>query len=275
MITILTKRFDLLILLALCCLLFTASTKSANAQIGISPAFVDISLDNGRNSGQFIVTNNSDSEERYRVQSIYFDFTKEGALNRLIPDEHSLSSWIIFNPKEFRLAPKTKRIIRFAIVPRGELRPGEYWAAMQLESLDSVIGETKDASGRALQLEITSQILVPIFGQFGKVNYSGTIRSTKFLSSDSKQILETKIWNTGNGRLLITGNYKISDFAGKVVDEGNLGKFYLLPNGERLVKTDIKTDVSKGNYKVKIEYLSPQLEKPLTMETEVKAEAAI
>lgn len=72
----------------------------AYAGISIAPAYVDVRLDKGRPSGEFVVTNVGNSEERYRVQSLHFTFSREGGLVKTRPDAHSLAPWLIFNPKE-------------------------------------------------------------------------------------------------------------------------------------------------------------------------------
>ncbi|HSR09864.1 MAG TPA: hypothetical protein VLS90_00360 [Thermodesulfobacteriota bacterium] len=125
----------------LCCwfaalLVFGIAPRAMGAGgLSISPAFVEVSLDKGRPAGQFTIANLGEEEERYRIRAIHFTFMRDGGVRYVEPDERSLAPWIKFNPTEFVIGPKERRAVRYVIAPKGKLRPGEYWAGMELESL--------------------------------------------------------------------------------------------------------------------------------------------
>lgn len=236
--------------------------------ISIAPAFVEVTLDRGRPAGRFDIANLGDREERYRINALHFNFTREGSLQRLSPDEHSLAPWIKFNPTELTVAPKTSRVVRFVIIPRGNLVPGEYWAAMELENLNTQTGKGTDAAGRELKIEVVTTIMVPIFGTAGNVRYEGTVESLK-AGPDPKTgtVLEAHVANRGDGRLLLKGEYEVQDASGKVVDKGPLGYAYVLPGMDRLFSNHVGVAMPAGNYAVKVKYESPQLKQPLMGKT--------
>jgi hypothetical protein len=72
--------------------------------------------------------------------------------------------------------------------------------------------------------------------------------------------------NTGNSRLLVTGKYEIADSAGKVMEEGSLGKAYVLRGGERVFTIDVKANLPEGDYTVRIRCNCPQLKEAITGE---------
>jgi len=185
---------------------FCFSSKGEPGRCFNISCILEVSFDRGRPSGQFIISNIGDAEERYRVRSVHFTFLKDGGVRRIQPDEHSLASWIKFNPTEFTLPPKTKRAVRYTIIPKGKLKAGEYWGAMELESLNTTVGSGKDERGTEYQVEVISTILVPLFGRFGNVRYQGVVKEVKITPKGTGQCIELSVENTGEGRLLIEGS---------------------------------------------------------------------
>ena len=236
----------------------------AQAAISISPAYLELKLDEGRPSGKFLISNPGDTQERYRIQSIHFNFTPDGALQSIEPDEHSLAKWIVFNPKELTLPPKTTRAVRFVIVPKDKLQEGEYWSGMQLESLNTTTSSGKGAGGREVEIEIIPKILVTIFGVSGEAKYSGTVGDSKIINNGGLSVIETTVTNTGTGRLLVLGTYEISDVNGRIVASGILPKGYVFRGNFRKIKARLKEPVKAGIYAIKIKLESPQLKEALS-----------
>lgn len=244
-------------------------TVNAYAALSISPAFVEVTLDKGVPSGQFLVTNVGEVEERYRIKAKSFLFLEDGGVRLAESDEQSLATWIKFNPKEFTLAPNTRQTIRFAVIPRGKLRPGEYWAVMELESLASSFASGKDSGGREFNLEIVPSILVPICGKVGDVKYQGTLKQLRAFQVDNGSAIEVYLTNTGEGRLRVSGEYEIFDSNGKKLEQGSLGKGYVLVGSTRKFATKTNLPLTQGKYSIKVNYSSEQLKTPIRNEVEI------
>jgi len=240
---------------------FLLSSSPAHASISISPAFVEVDLEKGRPSGQFEITNAGEEEQRYRINAIHFIFLREGGLREVPPDERSLAPWIRFNPREFVLPPKTRQVVRFVVTPKGALKNGEYWAAMELESLKTTVGRSKDKSGHEFNIEVIPSIIVPIFGKSGDVVHAGEIREAKLVTSGNSRAVETFVANKGSGRLFVTGEYQVTDASGKVVEKGPLGHGYILRGMERRFVAPLKDPAAAGD--VVISYKALELDKPL------------
>ncbi len=240
------------------------------AGISVSPAFVEVTLDKGRPAGRFEIANLGDVAERYRVKALHFRFSKDGGLLRLESDDRSLAPWIKFNPAELTVEPKTSRVVRFVIVPRGSLVPGEYWAAMELENLNTQVGKSKDTAGREIKVEVVTTVIVPIFGTVGAVEYQGTFEELKAAPDPQKgTVIETLVSNKGSGRLLAKGEYEVQDASGKALDKGELGYAYILPNSDRAFSDHVRTTLPPGDYTIRVRYTAPQLKDPLTRETKL------
>ena len=256
--------------LIVCALLVTVSSglapREAVGAVGIKPAFVEVDLDRGRPAGKFIISNPGDTKERYRVKVIHFQFMPDGGLRQIAPDEMSLAKYIKFNPKELALRPKTRRAVRFVILRRGKLKPGEYWAGMEGVSQNTTVGSSKDAAGRVIKVQVIPSILVPIFGTSGKITYKGVLDSVEVKEGKQGRRLECVVSNPGNGRLLLRGRYMIADASGKTIAEGTCGYSYIFRGSKRRFGTKLKGDVPKGKYVMRVEYTAPQLKTGLAHE---------
>lgn len=237
--------------------------------ISISPAFVELTLDKGVPAGQFLITNSGNEEERYRIRSIYFIFSSDGGFREMPPDEHSMAQWVKFNPKEFTIPPQARQAIRFVVTPKGKLKAGEYWAAMELESLKTTEAKSTDDKGRTFRFEIIPSIVVPIFGKVGDVRYMGAVKAAKIVPNGKEKELETLIVNTGDGCLFVIGEYEILNEEGQVVAKNSLGRSYLLPGAERKISAEIKEKLPTGEYTIRVRYNSNKLKQPLSEDIKV------
>lgn len=263
---VLRKAFACLIILFV---FLSFPIRGSWAGISISPAYVEVNLDKGRPAGQFIISNLGDEEERYRIRAVHFTFLKDGGVRRIEPDEQSLAPWIKFNPTEFTLGPKSKRAIRYVITPQGSLRTREYWAAMELESLKTTMASGKDQAGREYHIEVIPSILVPIFAKFGNVRYQGSLKEATVVSTDTGQRIHFLVANTGEGRLLVEGQYQIRNSSGEEVQRGSITRSYVLPGLEQILVSPLKSDLAQGAYKVRVECHSAGLKQPIKHEFDV------
>ena len=248
-------------------LLIVSNTVSGG--IGIKPAYVEVDMDDGRPAGRFIITNNGEEEERYRVNAIHFTYSPQGGLTQSPDGQWSLAPWIRFNPKEITLAPKTQVAVRFAVVSRGKLQQGEYWAAMELESLNVTYATSKnEETGRSVRLKTISTIMVPIFGTVGAVDYAGTIDTLGVVNVEGTSYIRALVSATGTGRIGAKGSYEILDAAGQTVVQGPLGKAYVLRGGKRWFSTPVADpNLVAGRYTLRASFNAAHFEQPIVSET--------
>lgn len=262
-----------LILVAVATLLGGAS--AARGAISVSPAYVEVSLDKGQPAGHFVIANLGDAEERYRIKSISFAFQENGGLQQVQAGKHSLAEWIRFNPREFVLGAKAKQVIRFVVLPRGRLEPGEYWGGIELESLKTQTGVGQDAAGRQYAVEIVPTILVPVFATSGAVRHEAALTEIKLTATPEGGVVEALVTNSGTGRLLANASYTLSDAKGEVVYSGPLGYSYVLRESTRRFKATVPRDLAAGSYKLAVICKCPQLSQAMTGETAVELKETI
>lgn len=240
------------------------------ADIGIKPAFVEVNLDEGRPAGTFLISNLGDKEERFRINAVHFTYTEKGSLLRSPRGEHSLAPWIRFNPRELTLAPKTQRAVRFAVVPREKLTEGEWWAAMELESLEvNEIVSKQDEAGRSVKLKAITSIMAPIFGTTGRTTYDGQVKDVQIQAENGAAVLKTLVGATGTGRLGLVGKYEILDDAGTTVSSGPFGSAYVLRGTQRWLTKKLDAGNPGSSCTVRVSFQAAHLGQPLTKEIQV------
>ncbi len=255
-------------------LVITSLAASLHGQIIIEPAYVEVNLDKGRPTGQFVITNSGDAPCRYRVLTSHFTFSREGLLRRQEPDETSLASWLTLNPREFTLPGKSRRAVRFVLVPPPQLPEGEYWGAVELESLDEQVGTGADAGGRVMRVRVISSIMVPVFAVRGQVRYTGRLTEVRSVQAADGRSLEALVINDGSGRLRIQGEFELHA-GGSSVAQGRLARTYVLPSTEQYMRGMLPGDLPAGQYTARIRLTCDQLSAPLTLETSVMVPAAL
>ncbi len=231
------------------------------AGIAISPAYVNLDLSQKRISGQFTIKNTGSETIRYRIMATHFTFSEQGGIYRIAPDENSLAPWLKFNPKEFSLGPKTHRLVRFILIPRGRVIPKkEYWGSMELLSLDKNVIESHNANKDInVEIEVSASILVPIFASKGEVVYDSTFEAVRIVPAGKGHNLELTINSIGGGRLLVAATYQILDQTGAVLFDDKFKKHYILPGSRSTFSHPVMPPASlklKGEYTVRVQYTS-------------------
>ncbi|MCB1661600.1 MAG: hypothetical protein H6995_11645 [Pseudomonadales bacterium] len=249
--------------------LFLLLPQLSLAGISLTPSFVSVKMDSGKRrvSGKFEIANTGDTEERYRVKANHFVFHEDGSFSVMKPDANSLASWIKFNPKEFALAPNSKRTVRYTIIPRVKAENGHYWGVMELESLVPV-AHTQKLDETNLTINFAQSILVPMYAAVGELSYKGEIENVKLEKGDvdGQQLLKIVIANLSNGALFLSGKYKLTSKSGETVHEDKLSGGVILPEMKREYLTKLSPEIEPGQYAMHIEYFAPDLKEKLTKE---------
>jgi hypothetical protein len=251
--------------------IFCFISRALYAAITIEPAYVEVELDKQRPAGRFTIANVGEEQERYRITALHFTFSENGALLHSKTGERSLAPWVHFNPRELVLPPKSRRVVRFTIIPRGTLEQGEYWAAMELQSLkvnETVVEDPE--SGNTVTIKTLTAMMVPIFGTVGEVSYEGVIKEIVLKNNNGTLYLNALIASTGTGRLGAIGNYEILNAAGEVVDQGPFAQGYILPGCQRWFDKKMEADLPEGRYTAKIAINAVHLQEPLVKQTQVE-----
>jgi len=246
------KKIVLCFALLFVCVLFS----TARASLVIEPALIKVNLTQKRSSGTFILKNTDDTEKRYRAKAVHFILSPKGGILRIPPDGYSLAEWIKFNPKEFVLPPKSSRVIRYSIIPRGKLKPRDYWCGIQFMPLEGAKYKNEDEKGRVFNITILSAILVPIYGFVDGTQFSGEFKNIELKQENDELNLYYHIDNKGTGIIRLKGTYKITDSSGNVVAEAPVKSVVIYPERERIGKVKVKKELPPDKYSVHINLTS-------------------
>jgi hypothetical protein len=250
----------------------TAWASTVSAQVGIRPAFVEVKLDAGRPAGSFFVANMGTTEVRFRIDAVHFTITEQGTLRTDGTGKYSLAPWIRFNPRELTLPPQTERAVRFAIIPKGPLPPGEYYAAMSLQSLEEnkATGKVSEDGATTMEVRAIVSVLAPIFGTVGEVTYGGEIKDVRVEVVKGAVALKTLIAATGGGRLGAIATYDIIDASGQaLVENATLRSAYIMRGTEQWLTAPVTANVPPGQYTVRVTCGARHLAQPLVREVTV------
>ncbi len=229
---------------------------SAQANLVIKPAVIRFQLTPKRTSGAFVVSNTTDEEKRYRAKAVHFIITAKGGLKTVPPEDHSLAEWIKFNPKEFVMPPKSSRVIRYSIIPKGKIKPQDYWCAIEFMPLQGAHYTTKDEHGKTLNIAILSAVLVPIYGMVEGTTYSGEFTDARIIEDRRGRRFVYTVKNTSGGIIRLKGTYEVKDASGKVVRSGPLKGMSVFPGIERTQRTPFPEDLQPGDYTIRIDLTS-------------------
>jgi len=165
-----------------------------------------------------------------------------------IPVEYvnrSAADWIEVNESEFSLDPGESRRLEFSIaVPRGV--EGSRWAAIYVKS-EPVAQDREGTTIVAIKRFAVKVYVTPPGTGIEKAyvtNFSAITRSIpKF---------ELALVNEGNVELVVSGELRLRDEQGEVVDIIKLKSFKVLPGYRRklIVKSKEATNLSPGKYNV-------------------------
>lgn len=185
--------------------------------------------------------------------------------------DRSLAPWVRFNPREVTLPARTSRKVRFIVLPRGELKPGEYWGAMELENLLTQTATKGDPNTEtAVTIQVSSSLIVPIFGTVGTVDYKGELTAARVISRQGIPSLEILFQSLSSGRLGILSDYRIENDLGEILAEAVCAHGYVLPGRQRIFSREIKQDIPPGTYTLFIDANAAHLPEPLHLTQKIQ-----
>lgn len=182
--------------LALCGL-----TTDAAAQVGISPAYYDLSQDEAAKTQTFRLFNYTEETKRVRVSLAPWDADPDNKPRLLPSGPTTLDQWVVVNPVEFEVKPRSSQAVRFTVRPAVELSPGEHRVMLVF---DEVVPNDPDAKMRT-RFQFRSALYV----QAGKATRDGAIESAQ---TDASGVRFT-IKNSGSANVRFNGQYSVWEAA--------------------------------------------------------------
>ncbi|GAB3091825.1 hypothetical protein G8770_04645 [Aestuariicella hydrocarbonica] len=193
-------RLPLLLVLTCCALPVFAESKMAPPQVSLSPSGVYLDLDK-KSSGLFHLTNLGDQPKRVRTRAYNFELDDNSQVKLMPPTPQSLDQWLIVNPREFTIPPKSQQVIRFAVRPPIKPEPGEYRAMLYFEEASSV-GD----AGKGM-IKLGFQLGAPIYVRIGELTEKASLTQHQVTVTGQAIELGLTIHNQGDLSVGLNGQY--------------------------------------------------------------------
>ena len=120
--------------LLMCCTLALLA-QLAHAQVGFSPQYYDLPLDEAQKTHAFRLFNQTKDPKQVRVSVVNWDFDDHGEIRIRPGNDSSLDQWVVVNPVDFNIPAGQTQAVRFSVRPAVELSPGEHRAMLVFDEV--------------------------------------------------------------------------------------------------------------------------------------------
>lgn len=211
----------------------------------VGPAKVEKTVLGAENLTEvFEVQNFTDDSLRIKVEFEDFDIDETGNVSFYAPGHftYSLGARAVINPEEFVVPPRAVENLRVtSVLPLDNEMP-EYQSMLLFKS--------KPIPTRySATISVAGEIGVPIYYTMSQHAAKGVSLDSFFVHHDSLEIVLT---NTGNVHLRIRGEFIISTYDSKIVQQDSLPEFVVMPGRRRKLNISIKETLRDVTYVAKV-----------------------
>lgn len=245
------KLFFIIVIFIIC---FTNYSYAAIGGVKIYPIRINFKSKSGESETAIInVINQREKSVTMEIENQ--DFCRDSLGNLINVDEGTLkrgcSKFLTISPRKFNLEPNEEATVRITIdMPDGS--NGTYWTQLIFNEVSKQQSIKKDqGGGRIIQVFLDYRWEVSIFQTVpGSQIIDGEITVVQInLSEKLQPNIELEFINTGNIILMNCNGYiEIRDELGNTVEELNINKFNVYPDGKRIIKTEIPQTLKPGEY---------------------------
>jgi P pilus assembly chaperone PapD len=207
----------------------------AFAQVGISPAYYDLSLEEAGKTQTFRIFNYTAEPKHVRVSLAPWDVDANNQPYLLPSGPTTLDQWVVVNPVEFDIKASSSQAVRFTVRPAVELPPGEHRVMLVF---DEVVPPMENAKMRS-RFQFRSALYV----QVGKPVRDGSIES---VTADPAAAHIT-VKNSGNANVRFSGQFGVWEIASYPGTQGTEIVQGLGSKPTTLAKGQLVLDVLPGN----------------------------
>jgi len=173
----------------------------AGAQVGISPAYYDLSVAEAAKTQTFRLFNYTGDAKRVRVSLAPWDADADNRPRLLPSGPTTLDQWVVVNPVEFEVKARSSQAVRFTVRPAVELAPGEHRVMLVF---DEVVPPTENAKMRT-RFQFRSALYV----QAGEATRKGTLESVQADAAGARFVVA----NGGSANVRFNGQYAVWEAA--------------------------------------------------------------
>ena len=220
--------------------LILAPNVSAQFSLGIAPLTFEITANPGDIVENYLKVYNPSPDTSVQIEMVIEDIAPTGEAGHVIvepaeTETYSLARWIETEPKEFSLAPREEKFVKFTINIPENAEPGGHYGTV-IAGAKLVAGPR--ATGAAILPRVGSLVLLTVPG----VMREELIVKEFFAPSYSEYgpiPFTIKFENRGTIHVKPAGFVTITDWCGKKVADIEFSQNNVLPNSVRKIETSL------------------------------------
>jgi P pilus assembly chaperone PapD len=238
------------------------------ADAGVLVAPTRLVFEGRERSGEFVLVNEGDRVERFRISLADRRMNEQGRLepvDELGAEEHSARGMLRFSPRQVELRPREPQTIRILLRKPGDLERGEYRAHLQIQQIPPPrpAAPADDGPRRfGVRIQPIFGVSVPVIVRHGTLGASGRIDGLELVRLDAESMaLRFAIHREGDRSLYGDVVAHWLPAGGEAVEVGRTnGVALYTPNGSRPFSLPLEFPggvVPKGG-RVKLRYVEPE-----------------
>jgi hypothetical protein len=229
------------------------SSSEGTFSTSISPVTFELTAKPGDTLKNVVkVTNVSTLTLQYTMQVEAFVGNELGQAT-IVPNKDdadpalALDDWTTVSPSSFTLKPKEQQIVSYTIVIPKNAEPGGRYGSV-LAAAKALDTNELAGTGAKVGQKVGSLVLLSIQGP---INYVASIKDftpTKQLFEHTPITINTRIHNQSTVHIKPKGFITLTNLFGKKVVQIPFEERNVLPDGDRLLTTEIKDNLPIGRY---------------------------
>jgi len=171
------------------------------AQIGVSPARIELEVGSQPTTESLSVVNFGDAPVEVQASVLHWDLDERNEVRTIAPTEQSLDQWIVINPLRFTVPAGGSQTVRFSVRPRVAPEPGEHRAMIYFTQQLEPDGER--------QIRVRFRVGVAVYGQVGEVRRNGTLHAVKVIDGTNPPEARFDLSSDGSANVRMLGRYAV------------------------------------------------------------------
>jgi hypothetical protein len=213
----------------------------AQTSLGISPLTFEITANPGEKVENYLKIYNPSPDTSVQVEMVVEDFAPTGEAGHVIvepaeTETYSLAKWVETEPKEFSLAPKEEKIVKFIINVPENAEPGGHYGTV-IASAKAVTGP--GATGATIVPRVGSLVLLTVPGAMKEELVVKSFTTPRKYFEKGPVPFEIRFENKGTVHVKPTGKITVTNWLGKKVADLDFPSGNVLPKAVRKFETSL------------------------------------
>lgn len=182
--------------------LFILVPSIVQANISVSPFYLEFDANSANRSGQVRFTNNSNTERTYNIKMVNYKQNQDGSYSPVDKDsgEKFADYYLEWSPHQVTLKPTESQVIRVQRRGMATADSGEYVSHLMIQEQPSkVYGNYEEKTDNlVINLEALYGVSIPVMIENGDLTASAEIEDTEVIEKSGKPVAVVTVKRKGN-----------------------------------------------------------------------------